>query len=155
MYPKLLALVIFFGLLAFTTLILRQQRLETMHKIVRTHAQINHDRQATWDYQVRIASQLDPESLAKAALDQGIKLRPLFDTPIVEARRADEKPDGPEDGRFVSLPSEAQVPEAARAPKVNMVRVSPGLGNGQGPIMIPVLDPQPASRPTMRQGTQR
>ncbi len=150
MYPKLLALVVFGALVALGILVMRQQRLEAMHQIVRSHSQINHDRQAIWDYQVRIASKLDPESLAKAALRQGIKLRPMLDAQVLpDMPDTDSIPNGPDDGRFVNNKT---IP-AKPVQEVTMVQVSAGIGGGQGPIMIPVVDPEPhtqVQRPNRR-----
>jgi hypothetical protein len=138
MYPKLLALVIFAALLALGTLIMRQQRLEAMHQMVKSHSQINHDRQAIWDYQVRIASKLDPESLAKAAERQGIKLRPMMEAAVLPDI-PDVVPSGPDDGRFVN---DKPAQPAKPIQEVTMVQVNSGTA-GQAPIMIPIVDPEP------------
>jgi hypothetical protein len=150
MYPKLLAVIVFIALLALGTLVIRQQRLEAMHKIVRSHAQINHDRQAIWDYQVRIAGKLDPESLAKAAERQGLRLRPMIDAPVLPDMPDDIGTVGPEDGRFVNNRSNFPNINPRPVNEVTMVQVSAGSGIGasadQKPIMIPVVDPEPNTR---------
>ncbi len=154
MYPKLLALVIFIALLALGTLVIRQQRLEAMHQIVRSHAQINHDRQAIWDYQVRIAGKLDPESLVKAAERQGIRLRPMVDPQVLPEGVENFDNVSPEDGRFVNdKPTPGATPNmhprlvnSKPVTEVKMVQVSAGANGGQPPIMIPVVDPEPNTR---------
>ncbi|MEM6393774.1 MAG: hypothetical protein AAF797_13450 [Planctomycetota bacterium] len=56
---------------------LRQQRLTEMHRMADLHTQMDRDRKALWDLQVRIAEVGRPEALEAALERRGIELVPI------------------------------------------------------------------------------
>lgn len=94
MFAKLLTALVLAVLIGAAIFNLRQQRLELMHEITVLHRQMDRDRQATWDAQVRIASQTSPEALREALVRAGLTMEPavaqpsaspLSDEPYVDA----------------------------------------------------------------------
>lgn len=76
MFAKLLTALVLAVLVGAAIFNLRQQRLELMHEITVLHRQMNQDRQATWDTQVRIASQTNPQALQDALTRAGLTMEP-------------------------------------------------------------------------------
>jgi hypothetical protein len=71
MYLKAVAMIVFITALAAGMLALRQQRWESKHEITRMHQQMEQSRRATWEGQVKVASELQPDKLEyKIALSQ-------------------------------------------------------------------------------------
>lgn len=77
MYPKLFVAIVFAVGIGAVLLGLRQQRLETMHDMVRMHREMDAVHQQTWDMQVRIANQLEPEMLREAVEQAQLTLEPV------------------------------------------------------------------------------
>lgn len=84
MLARLITVVVFATAVAAVLLGLRQQRLQVMHEMAQLHAQINEDRQAMWDLQVRIAERMQPEALHEAIARAGLEVEPI--TPDGAAR---------------------------------------------------------------------
>jgi cell division protein FtsL len=63
--------------IAMALLGLRQQRLATMHRMARLHANMTESRQMMWDLQVRIAEASRPATLQDAAARTGLQVEPL------------------------------------------------------------------------------
>ncbi len=78
MFAKLLTALVLAVLIGTAIFNLRQQRLELMHEITVLHRQMNRDRQATWDAQVRIASQTSPKVLQEALARAGLTMEPAL-----------------------------------------------------------------------------
>lgn len=76
MFAKLLTALVLAVVIGSAVFSLRQQRLELMHEITGLHRQMNRDRQATWDMQVRIAGRTRPEALRDAISRAGIEMEP-------------------------------------------------------------------------------
>ena len=66
MYAKLFIAVLATVVLGAALLGLRQQRLQTMHEMAELHADMDKARRDTWDLQVRIGEQIEPERLREA-----------------------------------------------------------------------------------------
>ena len=77
MFTKLLAVIVFVTAVGAALLALRQQRLESMHDMATLHGQMDQDRQATWDCQVRLAEAVEPARLREAIERAQLKLQPL------------------------------------------------------------------------------
>ena len=76
MFVKLLTALVFAVAIGAAVFNLRQQRLELMHEITGLHRQMNSDRQATWDTQVRIAERAQPQALREALARAGMDMEP-------------------------------------------------------------------------------
>ena len=76
MFTKLLTALVFAVVIGACVFNLRQQRLELMHEVTDLHRQMNNDRQATWDTQVRIAERTQPEVLREALVRAGMEMEP-------------------------------------------------------------------------------
>lgn len=76
MFPKLFVAIVFAAAVGAALLGLRQHRLELMHDMVRVHREMDAVRQQTWDVQVRIAEQLEPEALRQAIEQADLSLEP-------------------------------------------------------------------------------
>ncbi|MEX0655683.1 MAG: hypothetical protein WD534_16420 [Phycisphaeraceae bacterium] len=76
MYPKLFVAIVFAVVIGAVLLGMRQQRLEAMHEMVRMHREMDAIRQQTWDLQVRIAGELEPELLREAVERANLTLEP-------------------------------------------------------------------------------
>ncbi len=76
MFAKLLTALVLAVVIGSAVFTLRQQRLELMHEIAGLHGQMNRDRQATWDTQVRIAEHTGPEALNEALTRVGLEMEP-------------------------------------------------------------------------------
>jgi cell division protein FtsL len=95
MFAKLLTALVFTVVIGACIFNLRQQRLELMHEVTGLHRQMNRDRQATWDKQVRIAELTQPETLRQALQRAGMEMEPAVthtntlddtDPPVINAR---------------------------------------------------------------------
>lgn len=91
MFTKLLTALVIAMVIGACIFNLRQQRLELMHEVTDLHRQMNRDRQATWDTQVRIAERTQPEVLRKALVRAGMEMEPAVtqdveNQPLVNAR---------------------------------------------------------------------
>ena len=89
---RMMALAVVIGAVVFN---MRQQRLELMHEITGLQSQMNRDRQATWDTQVRIAKRTGPDALREALARTGLHMEPAViqrddpdgqSTPFADAR---------------------------------------------------------------------
>jgi len=76
MFAKLLTALVLAVIVGAAVFNLRQQRLELMHEITVLHRQMDQDRQATWDTQVRIASRTSPDALHEALSRTGMTMEP-------------------------------------------------------------------------------
>ena len=76
MFPKLLMALVLAIMIGSAIFSLRQQQLQLMHEITAYQRQMNNDRQATWDAQVRIANQTTPSALHDAIVRAGIQMEP-------------------------------------------------------------------------------
>jgi len=76
MFAKLLTALVLAVLVGAAIFNLRQQRLELMHEITVLNRQMNQDRQATWDTQVRIANRTNPKALHEALARTGLTMEP-------------------------------------------------------------------------------
>lgn len=76
MFVKLLTALVFAVVIGAAVFNLRQQRLELMHEITDLHREMNKDRQATWDTQVRIAERAQPQALREALARAGMEMEP-------------------------------------------------------------------------------
>ena len=76
MFVKLLTALVFAVVIGAAIFNLRQQRLELMHEITGLHREMNQDRQATWDAQVRIAERAQPQALREALARAGMQMEP-------------------------------------------------------------------------------
>jgi cell division protein FtsL len=76
MFAKLFSALVLAVLIGSAVFTLRQQRLELMHEITSLHRQMNRDRQATWDSQVRIADHTTPKALRDAITRTGLDMEP-------------------------------------------------------------------------------
>lgn len=76
MFAKLLTALVLAVIVGAAVFNLRQQRLELMHEITVLHRQMNQDRQATWDSQVRIAGRTGPGALHDAMERTGVLMEP-------------------------------------------------------------------------------
>ncbi len=92
MFIKLLTALIMAVVIGATVFHIRQQRLELMHEITVLHRQMNRDRQETWDVQVRIAQQAQPQALREALARVGMPMEPI----AVENAPSSESPTGTE-----------------------------------------------------------
>ena len=88
MFAKLLTALVFAVLIGACLFNLRQQRLELMHEVTDLHRQMNRDRQATWDTQVRIAERTGPQALRDALARTGLEMEPAAEHPA----QPDESP---------------------------------------------------------------
>ncbi len=77
MFAKLLTALVCVVVIGAAVFNLRQQRLELMHEVTDLHRQMNRDRQTTWDTQVRIAEQTQPEVLRDALVRSGLEMEPV------------------------------------------------------------------------------
>jgi cell division protein FtsL len=80
MFSKLTVVIVLAAGIGAALLHLRQQRLELAHEIAGYHQQINVDRQATWDLQVRIHENLSPRHLREAIDRRQLNLVPMVPT---------------------------------------------------------------------------
>jgi len=76
MFAKLLMALVLAVLIGSAVFSMRQQRLELMHEVTALHRQMNRDRQATWDTQVRIAGRTSPKALHDAIARSGLDMEP-------------------------------------------------------------------------------
>jgi len=76
MFAKLLTALVCVVLIGAAVFNLRQQRLELMHEVTDLHRQMNKDRQATWDSQVRIAELTRPDALHESLVRTGLEVEP-------------------------------------------------------------------------------
>lgn len=76
MFAKLFTALVCVTVIGAAILNMRQQRLELMHEITGLQRQMNRDRQATWDSQVRIAEKTQPEALEQALERSGLAMEP-------------------------------------------------------------------------------
>ena len=91
MFTKLLTALVIAVVIGACIFNLRQQRLELMHEVTDLHRQMNRDRQATWDTQVRIAERTQPEVLREALVRAGMEMEPAVtqddeNQPLVNAQ---------------------------------------------------------------------
>jgi cell division protein FtsL len=95
MFTKLLTALVLAMVIGSAVFNLRQQRLELMNEITGLQGQMNRDRQATWDTQVRISKRTSPEALHEALTRAGMEMEPAvaqtltqdtLHTPSVDAR---------------------------------------------------------------------
>jgi cell division protein FtsL len=91
MLTKLIAVVVIVTVLAAVLLGLRQQRLQMMHEMARTHSQINTARQDVWDLQVRIAERMEPEFLRAAIQRAGLELEPITPSDVPRPANAQRR----------------------------------------------------------------
>jgi len=78
MFAKLLTALVCIVVIGAAIFNLRQQRLELMHEVTDLHRQMNRDRQATWDSQVRIAERVHPNALREAMARTGMQVEPAL-----------------------------------------------------------------------------
>ncbi len=78
MFAKLLTALVLAVVVGAAVFSLRQQRLELMHEITGLHRQMNRDRQATWDTQVRIAERTGPRALHESLIRAGMVMEPAI-----------------------------------------------------------------------------
>lgn len=76
MFAKLLTALVLAVVIGAAVFNLRQQRLELMHEVTDLHREMNRDRQATWDTQVRIAQRAQPQALREALVRAGMVMEP-------------------------------------------------------------------------------
>lgn len=81
MFAKLLMALVLAVLIGASVFNLRQQRLELMHDVTGIQRQMNRDRQATWDTQVRIAQRTQPDALRQALARAGMTMEPAVTPP--------------------------------------------------------------------------
>lgn len=91
MFTKLLTALVMVVVIGACIFNLRQQRLELMHEVTGLHRQMNRDRQATWDTQVRIAERTQPEVLRESLVRAGMEMEPAIthddvNLPLVNAQ---------------------------------------------------------------------
>ena len=84
MFFKLFAILVSAALAGMLLLAVRQRHLETMHGMARLHATMDETRRQTWDLQVRISEQIEPETLGAALERNRLAVEP-----------ADSRPSGP------------------------------------------------------------
>ena len=77
MLAKMITVVVFAAAVGAVLLGLRQQRLQLMHEMARMHAQMNRNRQDTWDLQVKIAEKTQPTELREAIARLNLELEPI------------------------------------------------------------------------------
>ncbi len=87
MFAKLLTALVLAVVIGAAVFNMRQQRLELMNEITRLHGQMNRDRQATWDTQVRIANRTGPDALHDALTRAGMQMEPT----VIKNDDADEQ----------------------------------------------------------------
>ena len=80
MLAKMITVVVFAAAVGAVLLGLRQQRLQLMHEMARTHAQMNRSRQDTWNLQVEIAEKTQPTELREAIDRLNLELEPITPT---------------------------------------------------------------------------
>lgn len=83
MFAKLFVAILFATVIGSALLDMRQQRLETMHAMVRLHREMDDVRQKTWDLQVRIAGHTEPEKLREAVEQADLSLEPASPPPLM------------------------------------------------------------------------
>lgn len=93
MFAKLLTALVLAVIVGAAVFNLRQQRLELMHEITVLHRQMNQDRQATWDTQVRIASQTNPQALRDALTRAGLTMEPAVTHHDIDSESAESHVD--------------------------------------------------------------
>ena len=91
MFAKLLLIILSAGAIASTLLVLRQQKVETIHDISRAYHRQRQYERTLWTLQAEIARRCRPEALRELLLEQGSDWRPIPAAPVTdEGHPADE-----------------------------------------------------------------
>jgi len=80
MYLKAVAMIIFVTALGAGMLALRQQRWEAKHEITRMHQQMEQSRRSTWESQVKVAAELQPDKLEHKIMVSQMDMEPITAT---------------------------------------------------------------------------
>lgn len=77
MFAKLLVIILAAGAIASALLVLRQQKVETIHEISRAYHRQREAERTLWTLQAEIARRTRPESLRELLRSQGLDWRPI------------------------------------------------------------------------------
>ncbi len=80
MYLKAVAMIVFVTALGAGMLALRQQRWEAKHQITRMHQQMEQSRRSTWESQVKVAAELQPDKLEHKIMVSTMDMEPITAT---------------------------------------------------------------------------
>ena len=90
MFAKLLMIILAAGAIASTLLVVRQQKVETIHEISRAYLRQRQYQRVLWQLQVRIAEQCRPDVLRERLLEQNNDWRPIPALPTLIDERSDD-----------------------------------------------------------------